>query len=529
MSTAHHEPDKARPESKLAERKKSKPAKVQYYDDETGVKVQGPYHRVRTSGTISSFYVVTYYDPPQLRDPEHRKTEQVKTRVGAVQRGRQVATNLRAGAGADAAPNRTEPVRELVAVFLDPSRHPKGMRDGRPVGWSSTRTESNNRDTMLNWVVPIIGELRCELLGTKVGYDDGRWVASADGQLPIDHVLGAMGRAGLAASTRKTHLAHISGLLSFARDNGWLPPGCDPLDGVIRPLVSSKGTDLPDRWIDPETEVPTRLAINVLGEVYGDWHGCRSRWTEEYAWRWAQMPLVVAHTGPRLMEFLAWRASDWMLDIDEPYVLLREQLDRVADHAGYLRRRQTKHESLRVVQVVPWLVPTMQRLKELAVAAGGPDAPIWCALSDPTKHVRHDSFSQSYFRPQATEAHRRMVEMAKKDPSIRVGWNFVDVPQWQEPGVPKVNKRGNQIVRRQFDHTMKSLRHYFATWCLAPRADGGLDAPIKTVQRWMGHSSPQVTWEMYLAHEPGEVKRLFGRAPDDDRSGDLAGQDDDAA
>lgn len=44
---------------------------------------------------------------------------------------------------------------------------------------------------------------------------------------------------------------------------------------------------------------------------------------------------------------------------------------------------------------------------------------------------------------------------------------------------------------------MHALRHWFASWCINRKADGGLELPPKAVQARMGHSSIQVTFDTY--------------------------------
>jgi integrase len=40
---------------------------------------------------------------------------------------------------------------------------------------------------------------------------------------------------------------------------------------------------------------------------------------------------------------------------------------------------------------------------------------------------------------------------------------------------------------------LHALRHFFASWCINRRVDGGLELPLKVVQARMGHSSIQIT------------------------------------
>jgi integrase len=42
-----------------------------------------------------------------------------------------------------------------------------------------------------------------------------------------------------------------------------------------------------------------------------------------------------------------------------------------------------------------------------------------------------------------------------------------------------------------------SLRHFYASWCINRRADGGLELPAKVVQERLGHSSIAMTMNTY--------------------------------
>ena len=41
------------------------------------------------------------------------------------------------------------------------------------------------------------------------------------------------------------------------------------------------------------------------------------------------------------------------------------------------------------------------------------------------------------------------------------------------------------------------LRHFYASWCINRRADGGLELPLKLVQARLGHASIQMTADRY--------------------------------
>jgi len=44
---------------------------------------------------------------------------------------------------------------------------------------------------------------------------------------------------------------------------------------------------------------------------------------------------------------------------------------------------------------------------------------------------------------------------------------------------------------------LHSLRHFYASWCINRRADGGLELPLKVVQTRLGHASIQMTADTY--------------------------------
>ena len=57
-----------------------------------------------------------------------------------------------------------------------------------------------------------------------------------------------------------------------------------------------------------------------------------------------------------------------------------------------------------------------------------------------------------------------------------------------------------------------SLRHFYASWCINRRRDGGLELPVKLVQARLGHATSAMTLDTYPGH-------LF---PSDDHGDELA-------
>ena len=60
-------------------------------------------------------------------------------------------------------------------------------------------------------------------------------------------------------------------------------------------------------------------------------------------------------------------------------------------------------------------------------------------------------------------------------------------------------------------HRAARLRHFYASWCINRRVDGGLELPFKVVQARLGHASMQMTADRY--------GHLFPRGDDGGRAG----------
>ena len=44
---------------------------------------------------------------------------------------------------------------------------------------------------------------------------------------------------------------------------------------------------------------------------------------------------------------------------------------------------------------------------------------------------------------------------------------------------------------------LHALRHFYASWCINRKKDGGLELPIKSVQQRLGHASITITLDVY--------------------------------
>lgn len=84
-------------------------------------------------------------------------------------------------------------------------------------------------------------------------------------------------------------------------------------------------------------------------------------------------------------------------------------------------------------------------------------------------------------------------------------------PAWLAAGVAvesgDVDKKGNSVMVPKYTG-MHALRHFYASWCINRKEDGGLGLPPKNVQERMGHSTIALTMDRY--------SHLFPKADDAD-------------
>jgi integrase len=71
----------------------------------------------------------------------------------------------------------------------------------------------------------------------------------------------------------------------------------------------------------------------------------------------------------------------------------------------------------------------------------------------------------------------------------------VTSPVKDEHGKPAKDEDGKPIIAAKYG--WHSLRHFYASWCINRRVDGGLELPLKLVQARLGHASVQMTADRY--------------------------------
>lgn len=72
----------------------------------------------------------------------------------------------------------------------------------------------------------------------------------------------------------------------------------------------------------------------------------------------------------------------------------------------------------------------------------------------------------------------------------------VTVPVLDANGTPMRDEHGKPIVEPKYTG-LHAFRHFFASWCINRKVDGGLELPAKVVQERMGHASIGMTFDTY--------------------------------
>jgi integrase len=91
------------------------------------------------------------------------------------------------------------------------------------------------------------------------------------------------------------------------------------------------------------------------------------------------------------------------------------------------------------------------------------------------------------------ENHGNIVNRGLWPAQIAAG---VTAPVLDDPGASKVDDKGKPIVAAKYTG-LHALRHFYASWCINRKVDGGLELPAKIVQERLGHSSIVMTMDIY--------------------------------
>jgi len=170
--------------------------------------------------------------------------------------------------------------------------------------------------------------------------------------------------------------------------------------------------------------------------------------------------VVAAFTGLRASELRGLRWSD--VELDKAVLHVGQRLDRY--HQAGMPKSGAGQRS---IPLSPMVTNTLREWK----------------LACPKREMDL-VFPNGAGKP---EAHPNLVARGLWPLEIAAGV-AVDTGKRDEDGKP--------ILKAKYAG-LHAFRHWFASWCINRRVDGGLELPAKAVQERMGHSSIQVTFDTY--------------------------------
>lgn len=169
--------------------------------------------------------------------------------------------------------------------------------------------------------------------------------------------------------------------------------------------------------------------------------------------RWRPLLIIAVFTGLRASELRGLRWSD--VDLGKAVLHVRQRADRY--NAIGMPKTDAGQRS------VPLLPMAVNALREWSLACPKGDL----GLVFPTGAGK-------------IEGHSNIITRGFLPTQIAAG---------------VVNGSGDEAVAKY--QGLHALRHWFASWCINRRADGGLELTAKAVQQRMGHSNIAVTLDTY--------------------------------
>jgi integrase len=262
----------------------------------------------------------------------------------------------------------------------------------------------------------------------------------ARGDMPA----GAQPQPRTRTMVRKVRVS-LSSLLSDAQERGLVSRN------VVRDLrrTRARGTERKAERrqkgkLKIGVDIPTREEIKAIVEAAKG--------------RWRPILLTAIFTGLRASELRGLRWID--VDLEKRELHVRQRADR------YSAIGKPKSESgERTVPLTPIVANTLREWKlACPKSEGGLVFPSTGGL---------------------VEHHKNIVERGLV-PTLIAGGVAVD----------EERADGTAIKRAKYTG-LHALRHFYASWCINRRIDGGLELPAKVVQERLGHSSIMMTMNVY--------------------------------
>jgi integrase len=182
--------------------------------------------------------------------------------------------------------------------------------------------------------------------------------------------------------------------------------------------------------------------------------------------RWRPLLLTAIFTGLRASELRGLRWAD--VDFKRSELHVRQRADAL-NKIG----RPKSEAGERTVPLPPTLVHTLREWK----------------LACP-----HSELGLAFPTPRGKVQTRKMIAERGLCPAqLAAG---VTVPVLDSSGRPTKDREGKPSVKAKYPG-LHTLRHFYASWCINRRVDGGLELPPKIVQERLGHATITMTMDIY--------------------------------
>lgn len=189
--------------------------------------------------------------------------------------------------------------------------------------------------------------------------------------------------------------------------------------------------------------------------------------------RWRPFLLAAIFTGMRASELrgLAWSA----VDLDGRLIHVRQRADRYSDMG-----RPKSEAGDRTIPIPPLLA---NALREWQLACPRRDTGKRDDAGNPIK-VLDLVFPNGAGK---VESHGNIINRGLVPAMLAAGVTI---------GTGQVDEDGAPVLAAKYTG-LHALRHFYASWCINPVAQGGQGLPAKVVQERMGHASIVMTMDTY--------------------------------
>lgn len=193
--------------------------------------------------------------------------------------------------------------------------------------------------------------------------------------------------------------------------------------------------------------------------------------------RWRPLLLTAIFTGLRASELRGLRWKD--IDLEKAELRVHQRADRFNDIG-----RPKSEAGERTVPMPPLVVNT---LREWRLACPRPRSVAKDGTSTPvTEEMRPDHLVFPNGEGKV-ESLSNIMKRGFMPAQVRAGVSI---------DTEEKNAKGEAIMAAKYTG-LHSLRHFYASWCINRKEDGGLGLPPKMVQERLGHSSITLTMDTY--------------------------------